>query len=125
MQHILRSSEGFAFTVREGTETSSGSLRRQALVWGTKTTPVLPDYLSPLLRPLLSLTCSQEAMSGQQQLRGDLHLGLAFVFEGGKVSLVFIGRHFFPAAVVGWKKHKEEVCDVLQIKLFLAEFQKV
>lgn len=60
---------------------------------------VTRPYVRALITSFL-LTCSQEAMSGQQQLRRDLHFGLALMFEGGEVSLILIGSHFFPVAII-------------------------
>lgn len=46
------------------------------------------------------LTCSQETMSRQHELRRDLHFAVCVVFEGGEVGLVFVGVHLLPVSVV-------------------------
>lgn len=45
-------------------------------------------------------TCGQKAMGSKQQLWRDLHFGFALVFKSRKVSLVLIGCHLFPGAIV-------------------------
>lgn len=53
------------------------------------------------------LTCSQETMSRQHELRGDLHFAVCVVFEGGEVGLVFVGVHLFPVSVVSCRSRAE------------------
>lgn len=48
----------------------------------------------------LELTCSQEAMSRQHELRSDLHFTVGVMLESREVGLVFIGVHLFPVSVV-------------------------
>lgn len=49
------------------------------------------------------LTCSQETMSCQHELRGDLHFAVCVVFKGREVGFVFVGVHLFPVPVVSCK----------------------
>jgi len=54
------------------------------------------------------LTCRQEAMRRQHELRRDLHVAVALLLEGREVGLVFIGIHFLPVPVVGCRKRKRK-----------------
>lgn len=53
------------------------------------------------------LTCSQEAMSRQHELRRDLHFTVGVMLEGREVGLVFVGVHFFPVPVVGCRGQRD------------------
>lgn len=46
------------------------------------------------------LTCSQETMSRQHELRRDLHFIVGVALEGREVGLVFIRVDLFPVSVV-------------------------
>lgn len=58
------------------------------------------------------VTCGQETMSRQHELRGDLHFAVRVVFKGREVGLVFIGVHLFPVPVVSCGDGKEEKVQI-------------
>lgn len=45
-------------------------------------------------------------MSRQHELGRDLHFTVGVMLEGRKVGLVFVGVHFFPVPVVGYRGQK-------------------
>ena len=47
-------------------------------------------------------------MSGQHELRRDLHFTLAVVLEGREVGLVLVRVHLFPVPVVGCRGQKTD-----------------
>lgn len=58
------------------------------------------------------LTCSQETMSRQHELRRNLHFTVGVGLEGGEVGLVFIGVHLFPVSVVSCREKERQNISV-------------
>lgn len=87
----------------------------QADLWGEetgrKTHAQVPRWKVKLHRERRrsrgSLTCSQETVGRQHELRRDLHLAVGVVLEGGEVRLVFVGVHLLPVPVVSCRGQKE------------------
>lgn len=53
------------------------------------------------------LTCGQEPVSRQHELRRDLHFTVGVVLEGREVGLVFVRVHLFPVPVVSCRGQKD------------------
>lgn len=61
-----------------------------------------------LVSPKGSLTCREKPVSRQEQLRGNLHLGLrVVVLESRKIPFVLLVIHSFSGAVVSCREGRE------------------